>query len=182
LAAQLTGRDQRSAEGGLKQVLGIRRLRRDRIERLADALESEFLWAVLGEDVWYDWIRAVSAPEWRRIYDIEVEEDHSFVANDVVVHNCAPPFRQCEFDIMYGRGISREGSLLDMGVELGILKKSGAWFTYDGEQLGQGREKAKEFLAANPEVMVDVAEKVKQKSGIGVVAEEADPLAEVIED
>jgi recombination protein RecA len=83
---------------------------------------------------------------------------------------------------MYGRGISREGSLLDMGVELGILKKSGAWFTYDGEQLGQGREKAKEFLAANPEVMVDVAEKVKQKSGIGVVAEEADPLAEVIED
>jgi len=73
-------------------------------------------------------------------------------------NKCAPPFRQCEFDIMYGRGISREGSLLDMGVELGISRSRGPGFTYDGEQLGQGREKAKEFLAANPEVMVDSPE------------------------
>jgi recombination protein RecA len=182
LAAQLTDVDQRNVRMGLQQVLGGRRLRRDRVEALAEALDREFLWGVLGEDVWYDRITAIRPAEWRRIYDIEVDEDHTFVANDIVVSNCAPPFRQCEFDIMYGRGISREGSLLDMGVELGILKKSGAWFTYDGEQLGQGREKAKEFLADNPEVMVDIAEKVKQKSGIGVVAEEPDPLAEVTED
>ena len=65
----------------------------------------------------------------------------------VVKNKVAPPFRQAEFDIMYGKGISREGSLLDLSVDLGIVKKSGAWFTYDGEQLGQGRENAKVFLA-----------------------------------
>ncbi len=92
----------------------------------------------------------------------------------VVKNKCAPPFRQAEFDITYGKGISREGSVLDLGVELGILKKSGAWYTYDGEQLGQGREKAKEFLAENPELMVDITEKVMRKSGIGVVPEEAE--------
>ena len=68
----------------------------------------------------------------------------------VVKNKCAPPFRQAEFDIMYGKGISREGSVIDLGVDLGIVKKSGAWFTYEGEQLGQGREKAKEFLARQP--------------------------------
>jgi recombination protein RecA len=99
----------------------------------------------------------------------------------VVKNKCAPPFRQAEFDIMYGKGISREGSLLDLGVELGILKKSGAWYTYDGEQLGQGREKAKEFLAANPELMVDITEKVMRKSGIGVVPEEPDVAEEAAE-
>jgi recombination protein RecA len=96
----------------------------------------------------------------------------------VVKNKCAPPFRQAEFDIVYGKGISREGSLLDLGVELGILKKSGAWYTYDGEQLGQGREKAKEFLAENPELMVDITEKVMRKSGIGVVPEEEGVAAE----
>jgi recombination protein RecA len=99
----------------------------------------------------------------------------------VVKNKCAPPFRQAEFDITYGKGISREGSLLDLGVELGILKKSGAWYTYDGEQLGQGREKAKEFLAANPELMVDITEKVMRKSGIGVVPEEPDVAEETAE-
>jgi recombination protein RecA len=85
----------------------------------------------------------------------------------VVKNKVAPPFRQAEFDIMYGKGISREGSLLDMAVEMGIVKKSGAWFTYDGEQLGQGRENAKTFLADNPEIMVEISEKVKAQAGIG---------------
>ena len=89
----------------------------------------------------------------------------------VVKNKVAPPFRQAEFDIMYGKGISREGSLLDMAVEMGIVKKSGAWFTYDGEQLGQGRENAKNFLSENPEIMVEVSEKVRVQAGIAAGAE-----------
>ena len=85
----------------------------------------------------------------------------------VVKNKVAPPFKQAEFDIMYGKGISREGSVLDLAVELGIVKKSGAWFTYEGEQLGQGRENAKGFLADNAEIMVEVAEKVRLASGLG---------------
>src|SRR4051794_36047332 len=85
----------------------------------------------------------------------------------VVKNKVSPPFRQAEFDIMYGHGISREGSLLDIAVELGIVKKSGAWYTYEGEQLGQGRENAKTFLSETPEVMVDISERVKVASGIG---------------
>ena len=85
----------------------------------------------------------------------------------VVKNKVAPPFRQAEFDIMYGKGISREGSLLDMAVEMSIVKKSGAWFTYEGEQLGQGRENAKNFLAENPEIMVEISEKVRVQAGIG---------------
>jgi recombination protein RecA len=80
----------------------------------------------------------------------------------VVKNKCAPPFKQAEFDIMYSRGISREGSLLDMAVELGIVKKSGAWFTYEGEQLGQGRENAKGFLSDNTEIMVEISDRVWQ--------------------
>jgi recombination protein RecA len=99
----------------------------------------------------------------------------------VVKNKVAPPFKQAEFDIMYGKGISREGSLLDVGVELGIVKKSGAWFTYEGEQLGQGREKAKEFLVDNPELMVEITDKVMRKAGIGggdeSVEAEAEPEA-----
>jgi recombination protein RecA len=78
----------------------------------------------------------------------------------VVKNKCAPPFRQAEFDIMYGRGISREGSLLDIGVDMDIVKKSGAWYTYDGEQLGQGRENAKTFLGENPEIMVEISDRI----------------------
>ncbi|MCE2855587.1 MAG: recombinase RecA [Ilumatobacteraceae bacterium] len=84
----------------------------------------------------------------------------------VVKNKVAPPFRQAEFDIMYGKGISREGALLDLAVEMGIAKKSGAWFTYEGEQLGQGRENAKNFLSAHPEIMMDMAEKIRQQAGL----------------
>ncbi len=84
----------------------------------------------------------------------------------VVKNKVAPPFRQAEFDISYGRGISREGSVLDVGVEAGVIKKSGAWFTYEGEQLGQGRENAKKYLIENPGVMVEMTEKVRQRVGI----------------
>jgi recombination protein RecA len=84
----------------------------------------------------------------------------------VVKNKVSPPFKQAEFDIMYGKGISREGSLLDVGVELGIVKKSGAWFTYEGEQLGQGRENAKTFLAENLDMMLEISEKIRQEVGI----------------
>ncbi len=100
----------------------------------------------------------------------------------VVKNKCAPPFKQAEFDIMYGKGISREGSVIDLGVELGIVKKSGAWFTYEGEQLGQGREKAKEFLVDNPELMVEITDKVMRKAGIGEeIAGEIEPEVAEIE-
>jgi len=81
----------------------------------------------------------------------------------VVKNKTARPFTQAEFDIMYGTGISREGSLLDVGVELGLIKKSGAWFTYEGEQLGQGREKAKEFLRETPELMIEINERIRKQ-------------------
>jgi len=98
----------------------------------------------------------------------------------VVKNKVAPPFKQCEFDIMYGKGISREGSLLDIGVDLGIVKKSGAWYTYEGEQLGQGRENAKQFLVDNPEIMVEISERVRNEVGIGD-AEVADEFTEADE-
>lgn len=85
----------------------------------------------------------------------------------VVKNKVAPPFRQAEFDIMYGKGISREGSLIDIAVDLNIVKKSGAWYTYEGEQLGQGRENAKSFLADNLELMIEISERVRQSVGIG---------------
>jgi len=84
----------------------------------------------------------------------------------VVKNKVAPPFRQAEFDIMYGKGISREGALLDLAVEMGIAKKSGAWFTYEGEQLGQGRENAKNFLHDNPEIMMEMEAKVRGAAGV----------------
>ena len=91
----------------------------------------------------------------------------------VVKNKVAPPFKQAEFDIMYGRGISREGSIIDVGVDVGLVKKSGAWYTYEGEQLGQGRENAKQFLTDNPEVMVELNERIRQQVGLGRHAEEA---------
>jgi recombination protein RecA len=86
----------------------------------------------------------------------------------VVKNKMAPPFKQAEFDILYGTGISREGSLIDFGVDQGIVKKSGAWYTYDGDQLGQGKENARGFLLANPDIAADIEQKIKAKLGIGV--------------
>ena len=81
----------------------------------------------------------------------------------VVKNKCAAPFKQAEFDIMYGRGISREGSLLDVALDLGFVNKSGAWFTYEGEQLGQGRENVKTFLSENPQLMAEIDERVRNQ-------------------
>jgi recombination protein RecA len=84
----------------------------------------------------------------------------------VVKNKVAPPFRQCEFDIMYGKGISKEGSLLDVGVDLEIVKKSGAWFTYEGDQLGQGRENARQFLAEHVDVRDEIERKIREAVGL----------------
>lgn len=93
----------------------------------------------------------------------------------VVKNKMAPPFKQAEFDILYGVGISREGSLIDFGVEHAIVKKSGAWYTYDGEQLGQGKENARNFLLKNPDVAADIESQIKTKLGIGVPQVAAQP-------
>ncbi|NEE01733.1 intein-containing recombinase RecA [Phytoactinopolyspora halotolerans] len=94
----------------------------------------------------------------------------------VVKNKVAPPFKQAEFDILYGEGISREGSLIDLGVEQGIVRKSGAWYTYEGDQLGQGKENARNFLKENPDIAEEVEKKIKEKLGVGpkidVAAEE----------
>ncbi|MEY2476471.1 MAG: recombination protein RecA [Actinomycetota bacterium] len=101
----------------------------------------------------------------------------------VVKCKVAPPFRQAEFDIMYGKGISREGSMLDVGTDLGIIKKSGAWYTYEGEQLGQGRENAKAFLMENPETMAIINARICEQAGIGDALPPVDvPLGQGIGD
>jgi recombination protein RecA len=148
-------------------------------------------------------------------FDIEVEDNHNYFVDDVMVHNspetttggkalkfyasvrldvrrietlkdgtdavgnrtrckvvknkCSPPFKQAEFDILYGKGISKEGSLIDMGVDQGFIRKSGSWFTYEGEQLGQGKENARNFLLGNVEVANEIEKKIKEKLGIGAV-------------
>ena len=84
----------------------------------------------------------------------------------VVKNKMAPPFREAEFDIMYGEGISREGDLLDLGVEKRIIEKSGAWFAYAGDRLGQGRENAKQFLKDNPDIRQIIEERVRKELGL----------------
>jgi recombination protein RecA len=88
----------------------------------------------------------------------------------------APPFPQAEFDILYGRGISREGSLIDMGVDQGFIKKSGSWFTYEGEQLGQGKENVRCYLVENADIANEIEKKIKEKLGIGAVVTDDDIL------
>ncbi|MEV0188778.1 recombinase RecA [Kitasatospora purpeofusca] len=90
----------------------------------------------------------------------------------VVKNKVAAPFKQAEFDILYGVGISREGGLIDMGVEHGFIRKSGAWYTYEGDQLGQGKENARNFLRDNPQLADEIERKLKSKLGIGPKAEE----------
>jgi recombination protein RecA len=85
----------------------------------------------------------------------------------VVKNKMSPPFKVAEFDILYGVGISREGSLIDLGVEQGIVRKSGAWYTYGGDQLGQGKENARNFLRENPDVANEIEKKIKEKLGVG---------------
>jgi recombination protein RecA len=98
----------------------------------------------------------------------------------IVKNKMAPPFKQAEFDILYGHGISREGGLIDMGVEHGFVRKSGAWYTYDGDQLGQGKENARSFLRDNPDLANELEKKIKEKLGIGPrVDAPADDIAEV---
>ncbi len=96
----------------------------------------------------------------------------------VVKNKVCPPFKSAEFDIMYGKGISREGSLLDAALDLGIVKKSGAWYTYEGEQLGQGRENAKKFFAESPELMVEINERIRQQAGLDAAPSESSAPAE----
>lgn len=88
----------------------------------------------------------------------------------VVKNKVAPPFKQAEFDIVYGEGISREGSLIDMGVEHGIIRKAGAWYTYNGDQLGQGKENARTFLRDNPDLALEIEDKIKSTLGVGIAA------------
>ena len=85
----------------------------------------------------------------------------------VVKNKVSPPFKQAEFDIIYGLGISREGGLIDMGVEHGFVRKAGAWYTYDGDQLGQGKENARAFLRDNPDLADELEKKIKEKLGVG---------------
>jgi recombination protein RecA len=91
----------------------------------------------------------------------------------VVKNKCASPFKQAEMDILYGKGISREGSLIDVGVEQGLIRKSGAWYTYDGDQLGQGKENARGFLKENPDVAAEIEKKILEKLGVGKATDEA---------
>ena len=84
----------------------------------------------------------------------------------VVKNKVAPPFKQAEFDIIYGEGISREGSLIDMGVDAGIIRKAGAWFTYEADQLGQGKENARSFLKKNPDVAAEIERRIRVHLGI----------------
>ena len=94
----------------------------------------------------------------------------------VVKNKVAPPFKQAEFDIVYGQGISREGSLIDVGVDQAIIRKSGAWYTYDGDQLGQGKENVRNFLRDNPDLADEIEKKIKEKLGVGAQVTEEGPL------
>ncbi len=100
----------------------------------------------------------------------QIKEREETVGNQtrvkVVKNKVAPPFKQVEFDIMYGQGISKTGEIIDLGVKAGIVDKSGAWFSYEGERLGQGRENSKQFLAANPAIMNEIEEAIRESAGL----------------
>jgi recombination protein RecA len=104
----------------------------------------------------------------RRIGAIKDKDD--VVGNQtkvkVVKNKVAPPFKVIEFDIMYGEGISKTGELLDLGVNAGIVEKAGAWFSYEGQRVGQGRENAKTFLKDNPEMAAEIERRIRENAGI----------------
>jgi len=102
----------------------------------------------------------------------------------VVKNKVAPPFKQVEFDIMYGEGISKTGELIDLGVKAGIVEKSGAWFSYDSQRLGQGRENAKIFLKQNPEVANKIEQQIRQNAGLLAerILENIEPSAEDLDE
>jgi recombination protein RecA len=100
----------------------------------------------------------------------QIKERDEVVGNQtrvkVVKNKLAPPFRQVEFDIMYGEGISKVGELIDLGVKVGVVEKSGAWFSYDSQRIGQGRENAKQFLRDHKDVADAIERKVREQSGV----------------
>jgi recombination protein RecA len=96
----------------------------------------------------------------------------------VVKNKVAPPFKQVEFDIMYGEGISKMGELVDMGVKAGIVEKSGSWFSYGDERIGQGRENAKSYLRENPDIAHDIEDKIRASHGLDFDAPENDEVLE----
>ncbi len=104
----------------------------------------------------------------------------------VVKNKVAPPFRQVEFDIIYGEGISKTGELLDLGVKGEVVEKSGSWYSYDGQRIGQGREKARQFLKENPEIADQIEDAIRRNAGLltdemltaGMSLEEDDPASE----
>ncbi|MET0428114.1 MAG: DNA recombination/repair protein RecA, partial [Microvirga sp.] len=102
----------------------------------------------------------------------------------VVKNKVAPPFKQVEFDIMFGEGVSKVGELIDLGVKAGIVEKSGAWFSYDSQRLGQGRENSKQFLRDNPEVADRIESLIRQNSGLLAdrILDEATPTAEDLDE
>jgi recombination protein RecA len=110
-----------------------------------------------------------------------LKQGQSIVGNrtrvKVVKNKLAPPFREAEFDIMYGAGISREGDLIDLGVDIGVVEKSGSWYSYDGERLGQGRENSKATLAEHPELRDRIEAKVREHFGLLTNATDDEPTA-----
>ena len=102
----------------------------------------------------------------------------------VVKNKVAPPFKQVEFDIMYGEGISKVGELIDLGVKGGIVDKSGSWFSYDSQRLGQGRENAKTFLKENPDVAATIEGSIRKNSGVLAerILDEAVPTADDLDE
>ena len=96
----------------------------------------------------------------------------------IVKNKIAPPFKEAEFDIMFGKGISREGDILDLATKIDLVNKSGAWYAYNGEKIGQGRENAKSYLTTHPEIMEEIEEKVRAHYGIGAEGQEAEEPAQ----
>jgi recombination protein RecA len=119
----------------------------------------------------------------RRIESIKVgtESVGNLVRAKVVKNKMAPPFKQAEFDIMYGEGISKEGNLIDLGVEHGFIQKSGAWYTYGEERLGQGREGAKQYIKDKPKLAREIESKIREKVGLKPPADLSKQQSEAVE-